>query len=85
MTLRAQVSTITSFYESIATLLKDGLGPKINVWAHAISTADGQIQRGQDPGTLGGVTASAYFRDLLYRNMVQPQRVRMFFYGASSH
>ncbi|KAK7016404.1 hypothetical protein VNI00_018913 [Paramarasmius palmivorus] len=66
-TLQAQFSQITQFFQSVASLVQDVLQPSVSSFTTTI----------QQTATLGGVSISAFSRNLIYNQMMLPLRVSM--------
>ncbi|KAF8132669.1 hypothetical protein K438DRAFT_1998441 [Mycena galopus ATCC 62051] len=75
--LRGQFSKLSQFFDSVASLLVDVMGPSVDRWAATLSTAEAQVRRGEREKALGGVTISAMTRDIIYRQMMTPLKVSM--------
>ncbi|KAF7340559.1 hypothetical protein MSAN_02127400 [Mycena sanguinolenta] len=74
-TLRAQFSQLLQFFESIASLLIDVMGPSVDRWVSTMKAAEQQrLRTGSEP-QLAGITVSAFTRDLIYRQMMMPLKV----------
>ncbi|EMD39269.1 hypothetical protein CERSUDRAFT_122690 [Gelatoporia subvermispora B] len=66
-TLRAQFSQISQFFENVASLIIDVMGPSVNRWANTMSQTT----------AVGGVTVSNVTRQLIYTQMMVPLKVSM--------
>ncbi|KAF7339191.1 hypothetical protein MVEN_01996400 [Mycena venus] len=75
--LRAQFFQLSQFFDSVASLLVDIMGPSVERWATTLEAAEKQVQRGEREKHLAGVTISAFTRDLIYRQMTIPLKVSM--------
>ncbi|KAF8175917.1 hypothetical protein K438DRAFT_1979424 [Mycena galopus ATCC 62051] len=75
--LRGQFSKLSQFFDSVASLLVDVMGPSVDRWAATLSTAEAQARRGEREKALGGVTISAMTRDIIYRQMMTPLKISM--------
>ncbi|KAF8145362.1 hypothetical protein K438DRAFT_1991885 [Mycena galopus ATCC 62051] len=76
-TLRAQFSQLVQFFDSVASLLCDVMGPSVDRWVKTMQSAEQQRLRGEEEGHVAGVTISAFTRDLIYRQMMTPLKVSM--------
>ncbi|KAJ6541351.1 hypothetical protein B0H19DRAFT_958230 [Mycena capillaripes] len=76
-TLRAQFSQLVQFFDSVASLLIDVMGPSVNRWVATMTSAAQQVQRGGQEPQLAGITVSAFTRDLIYRQVMTPLKVSM--------
>ncbi|KAJ7450631.1 hypothetical protein FB451DRAFT_1527301 [Mycena latifolia] len=76
-TLRAQFSQLVQFFESVASLLCDVMGPSVDRWVKTITSGEQQRLRGEQEAHVAGVTVSAFTRDLIYRQMMTPLKVSM--------
>ncbi|KAJ6541350.1 hypothetical protein B0H19DRAFT_958626 [Mycena capillaripes] len=68
--LRAQFSQLAQFFDSVASLLVDVMGPSVDRWVATLTTAAKQVERGQRENHLAGVTISTFTRDMMYRQML---------------
>ncbi|KAF8212640.1 hypothetical protein K438DRAFT_2009980 [Mycena galopus ATCC 62051] len=75
--LRAQFSQLVQFFDSVASLLCDIMGPSIDRWVNTLTVAEAQIRRGAKESHLGGVTISQFTRDLIYKQMTPALKVSM--------
>ncbi|KAF7340560.1 hypothetical protein MSAN_02127500 [Mycena sanguinolenta] len=74
-TLRAQFSQLLQFFESVASLLIDVMGPSVDRWVSTMKSAEQQrLRTGSEP-QLAGITVSNFTRDLIYRQMMMPLKV----------
>ncbi|KAJ7105003.1 hypothetical protein C8R44DRAFT_807438 [Mycena epipterygia] len=76
-TLRAQFSQLVQFFDSVASLLCDVMGPSVDRWVKTMTSAEQQRLRGEQEDHVAGVTVSAFTRDLIYRQMMTPLKVSM--------
>ncbi|KAJ7930928.1 hypothetical protein B0H13DRAFT_2309235 [Mycena leptocephala] len=76
-TLRAQFSQLVQFFDSVASLLCDVMGPSVDRWVKTMESAEQQRLRGEEEKHVAGVTVSAFTRDLIYRQMMTPLKVSM--------
>ncbi|KAJ7203357.1 hypothetical protein GGX14DRAFT_369697 [Mycena pura] len=76
-TLRAQFSQLVQFFDSVASLLCDVMGPSVDRWVKTMESAEQQRLRGEAEEHVAGVTVSAFTRDLIYRQMMTPLKVSM--------
>jgi hypothetical protein len=70
--LRAQFAQLVQFFDSVALLVTDVMGPSVDRWVETLTAA---ATRGVQQPTLAGITVSAFTRDLIYRQMMTPLKV----------
>ncbi|KAF7333132.1 hypothetical protein MVEN_02378700 [Mycena venus] len=70
-TLRAQFSRLVQFFESIAALVENVMGPTVDGWIKTLEEAASEPQERH----LVGITMSAFTRDAVYRQVVTPYKV----------
>ncbi|KAJ6528439.1 hypothetical protein B0H19DRAFT_1333826 [Mycena capillaripes] len=69
--LRAQFSQLVQFFDHVASLLNDVMGPSLTDWIHALTSAEGEEKH------VAGIKLSSFMQNLIYTGMMTPLKVSM--------